>query len=450
MPEIPIIPETITVHLGAPNAPARNVTVPFTDYIKNVASSEIYPTWPESALRANMLAQITFALNRVYTEWYRSQGYDFDITNNTQYDQKFIEGRDYFDNIVNIADEIFNDYIVKQGSVQPYFTRYCDGIQSTCDGLSQWGSVDLAEEGLSSYEILTRYFGSDINIVENAPLNANIPSYPGIPLRLGSVREDVRTIQLQLNRISDNYPAIPKISNTNGIFGIDTERSVRKFQEIFNLTTDGVVGKATWYRIKYIYSAVKGLADLYSEGITIDEATRAYPEELSQGSRGVGTGYLQYLLAVIGYFDSELPEITVDGIYGQNTANAVIAFQNKYGLTPTGIVDRNTYNKMLSVYDEVIRNLSPEFANSADELFPGRFLTIDSSGPDVLRLNTLLSIISDNDPSIPAVNANDTFDETTLAAVTAVQRQQNLPLSGAVGPLTWFSIINRAQEYEQQ
>ena len=172
MPEriFPIIPEQITVHLGTPESTAENVTVPFTDYIKNVASSEIYPTWPESALRANIYAIITFALNRIYTEWYRSRGYNFDITNSTQFDQAFVKNRDYFENISRIVDEIFNDYIVRQNDIQPLFSRFCNGTTSKCDGLSQWGSVTLAESGYTPFRILQNYYGDDIRLVENAPV----------------------------------------------------------------------------------------------------------------------------------------------------------------------------------------------------------------------------------------------------------------------------------------
>ncbi len=182
---LPYIPETITVHLGLPDQPAENVTVNFSDYIKNVASSEIYPTWPESAIRANIYAQISYALNRVYTEWYRSKGYDFDITNTTQYDQYFVKDREVFKNISRIVDEIFNNYVVREGSVSPLFTAYCNGTTSRCDGLSQWGTVTLAEQGYTPLEILQFYYGDDIAIIENAPIRPNVESYPGFPLKLG-------------------------------------------------------------------------------------------------------------------------------------------------------------------------------------------------------------------------------------------------------------------------
>ena len=230
MPTVtPVIPETITVHLGAPGESARNVTLPFWSYIANVASSEIYPSWPENALRANIYAQISFALNRVYTEYYRSRGYDFDITNSTAYDQYFVEGRDIFSNVNEIVGEIFNSYVVRQGSVEPLFTQYCNGTTVTCPGLSQWGTVDLAERGLTPYEILQYYYGDDIDIVTNVPVENVRASAPVIPLLPGSGGNDVRNVQIRLNRISRNYPAIPKIVLTDGLFSTDTEEAVKEF-----------------------------------------------------------------------------------------------------------------------------------------------------------------------------------------------------------------------------
>ena len=223
---LPVIPEIIRVHLGAPSAEAENVSVSFPNYIKNVASSEIFPTWPESALRANILAQISFALNRVYTEYYPSRGYDFDITNNTAFDQSFVKDRDIFENISAIVDEIFNNYIVRAGNVEPLFATYCNGTTTTCEGLSQWGTVDLANEGLGAYDILTRFYGDDISLVTNAPVAAVEPSELEVLLRLGSAGNDVAFIQLRLNRISSNYPTIPKIPDPDGIFGVVTENAV--------------------------------------------------------------------------------------------------------------------------------------------------------------------------------------------------------------------------------
>jgi hypothetical protein len=296
--ELPFIPDFITVHLGAPSdSSAPNVTLPFVDYIKNVASSEIYPTWPENALRANIYAQISFALNRIYTEYYRSRGYPFDITSSTAFDQYFVNGRDIFENIDRIVSDIFDSYLRRPGAVEPLFAQYCDGINVSCPGgLSQWGSVTLAEQGLTPFEILQNYYGDDLELVRNVPVGSVEATPPPVPLRLGSSSDDVRTAQIRLNRISNNYPSIPKIVETDGIFLEDTEAAVRRFQEIFNLTPDGVIGRSTWYAIERIYSSVKRLNELNSEGITLEEVTKQFPEVLRLGSTGIGVSNLQYFL----------------------------------------------------------------------------------------------------------------------------------------------------------
>lgn len=333
----PYIPEYITVHLGPPDSPAQNVTVPFNEYIKNVASSEIYPTWPESAIRANIYAQISFALNRIYTEYYRSRGYDFDITNSTAFDQSFVNGRDIFENISRIVDEIFTDYISRQGTVEPLFAQYCDGTNVICDGLSQWGTVELANQGLTPYEILTYYYGNDININRDTPIRPIEESAPPRPLRPGDAGEDVRTVQLRLNRISQNYPSIPKIYPVDGVYTYEMLNAVREFQRIFDLTPDGIIGNATWYKILQIYNAVKRLNELDSEGLELSEVEKVFPEELSLGDTGVYVRVAQYYLAVIAQNLDTVPEIDIDGIFGPRTEAAVKAFQRNYGLPETGI-----------------------------------------------------------------------------------------------------------------
>ena len=207
----PYIPDRITVHLGPPDTPAENVTVSFPDYVKNVASSEIYPTWEPAAILANVLAIISFALNRVYTEFYPSRGYDFQITSSTAYDQKFIRGRNFFDSISRVVDEVFDDYLRRPGTLEPLAAKFCNGTSVTCDGLSQWGSQELAQQGLDAMSILRRYYGDNIELVTNAPVQGVRSSYPGYPLSLGNSGPEVAVIQSSLNRISRNYPAIPKI-----------------------------------------------------------------------------------------------------------------------------------------------------------------------------------------------------------------------------------------------
>lgn len=443
----PVIPEYITVHLGTPQSNARNVRVPFPEYIKNVASNEIYPTWPEEAIRANIYAQTTFALNRIYTEHYRSQGYDFDITNSTAYDQSYDPNHDVFDNISKIADELFNDYVVKQGQIQPYFTQYCNGTTVTCPGLSQWGTVTLANRGLTPYQILQRYYGNDINLVFNAPIRGDITSYPGIALRLGSAGEEVRTIQRQLNRIASNYPAIPRISPTNGIFESRTEAAVKAFQRIFNLTPDGIVGKNTWYKIKYIYNSVKRLSELYSEGITITESQRQYPKVIKRGDRGIEVRVIQYYLAFLGFFNSNLSQIGVDGIFGNETYNAVVNFQRLYGLTPDGIVGRSTWNMLQNAYEGVLNSLPNEYKSYSSLLYPGYIITTGATGNVVTQIQTYLRTISQNNSAVPSVSVDGIYGQQTAAAVTAVQKLSGLPQNGQVGPLTWNAIVNLYNEY---
>ena len=345
---IPYVPQRITVHLGAPSASADNVTVSFSDYVKNVASSEIYPTWEESALRANILAIVSFALNRVYTEFYRSRGYDFDITSSTAYDQFFVRGRSFFSNISQLVDELFNSYLRRPGFVEPLAAKFCNGTTVTCEGLSQWGSQALAQQGYNSTQILRSYYG-DVEIVANAPVQDYVSSYPGTPLRRGSVGPNVVVIQTELNRISQNYPAIPKVPVVDGIFGAATENSVTAFQEIFNLNPDGVVGPATWYALVRLYTAVTSLSELHSQGQRFYTIAWNKGRPLVPGDRGIQVEHLQYMLRVLAAYISQIPSVAVDGIYGSATRNAVLAAQDYFGLPQTGTVDLTTWNE---IYDQ--------------------------------------------------------------------------------------------------
>ena len=353
-----VIPNPITVHMGAPTASASNVQVSFPDYVKNVASSEIYPTWPEASLRANIYAIITFALNRVYTEWYRSKGYNFDITNNTAYDQYFVYGRPIYDSISKIVDDIFNNYVRRSGQNAPYFTSFCNGTTATCQGMSQWGTVSLANRQFTPLQILRSYYPNDIEIAETNTITGIVSSYPGTALRMGSTGLDVQTIQTYLNRIRRNYPAIPAITDKNGVFGDSTRAAVTAFQRIFNLTSDGIVGKATWYKISNIYTAVTRLAELDSEGNTLGIGTVPPSVTLRQGSRGQDVITLQYLLNVISEYYPRIPNIAQDGIFGSGTRQAVIAFQNQMQLSPDGIVGARTWNALYDTYLGIKDNIT--------------------------------------------------------------------------------------------
>ena len=347
-PVIPYIPQRITVHLGPPNSDAENVTVSFVDYVKNVASSEIYPTWEESALRANILAIVSFALNRVYTEWYRSRGYNFDITNSTAYDQFFVNGRSFFDNVSRIVDDLFNDYLRRPNFVEPLAAKFCNGTTVTCEGLSQWGSQNLALQGYNSTQIIRSYYGN-VEIVNNAPVMGITSSYPGMLLRRGTTGPSVVQVQTELNRISQSYPAIPKIPNVDGIFGARTEAAVRKFQEIFGLDVDGIVGRATWYALVRIYVAVNSLAELRSQGQRFYANSWATSDPIEYGDRGIKVEHLQYMLSVLSAYIPQIPAVAIDGIFGPATRAAVIAAQQRFGLPQTGVVNAATWDE---IYDQ--------------------------------------------------------------------------------------------------
>ncbi len=256
-----VIPEYVVVHDGVPDdSTAANYYVKYRDYIKNVVSSEIYATWPESAIYANTLAIMSFTLNRVYTEWYRNKGYNFTITSSTAYDQKWIHGRNFYENIDRIVDSVFANYLSRPGVRQPIFTSYCDGRRVTCDGLSQWGSKYLGEEGYSAIDIIHYYYGSDMYI-NTAQSVAGVPSsFPGYNLNIGASGEKVRQIQQQLNRIAQNYPAIPTVS-ADGIYGPATAEAVKTFQRIFNLPQSGIIDYPTWYSISNIYVGVSRISE---------------------------------------------------------------------------------------------------------------------------------------------------------------------------------------------
>ena len=437
-----IIPKNITVHLGKPAASARNVTVSFRDYIANVASSEVYPTWPEQALRANIHCQISLALNRIYTEWYPSKGYTFNITNSTSYDQYYVHGRTVFEVMVRITDDIFNTYLRKRGTVNPYYSEYCDGKSVTCPGLKQWGTVTLANNGRSALQILRYYYGSSIEIVRTKNIRSIPQSYPGTPLRQGSRGAAVFTLQRQLNRITKDYPFLGKLT-VDGVFGSRMAATVRAFQKQFNLTADGVVGRQTWYKISYIYVSVKDLAELTSEGETstgtLSDGTWN-GTVLSTGASGSAVEQVQFWLNTLAQYDSAIPSVKVDGVFGTATANAVRAFQRKYGLTVDGIVGQTTWKEL---YDEF---LSIQSDNGTPNAYPGTPLREGSSGQNVRLVQFWLKIARTVYPSLESVTVDGKFGAGTAAAVRRFQRYFGLTADGVVGRTTWNSLYGRASQ----
>lgn len=258
-----VIPEYVVVHDGAPSdSTSANYYIRYRDYIKNVASSEIYATWPDATLRANILAIMSFTLNRVYTEWYRGKGYQFTITSSTAYDHKFMYGRNYFQSISRVVDEMFENYLSRPGVRQPILTQYCDGQRVTCPNwMSQWGSKYLGDQGYSAIEIIRNYYGNDMYINSAQGISGIPASWPGYDLGVGASGDKVRQLQEQLARISRSYPAIPTVT-ADGIYGNRTREAVEKFQSVFGLPVTGVVDYPTWYKISDIYVAVSRIAEL--------------------------------------------------------------------------------------------------------------------------------------------------------------------------------------------
>ena len=440
---LPTIPDKIVIHLGPPNSDAPNVTESFADYIKNVASSEVYPTWPEEALRANILAQISVALNRVYTGFYRNQGKDFDITNSPAYDQTYVYQRDIFENISELVDEIFDSYIRRKGSVEPLFAEFCDGIEVKCNGLYQWGSVELAKGGAGYENILKQYYGDDIEIVRGAPVESPSILAPATPLKIGDSGRNVELMQIRLNRISRNYPGIPKIYPTDGFFDQSTEDAVRKFQEVFNLIPDGIIGTATWNSINFVYNAVKKLYTVNSEGLSVSELETGYEKELKEGDASRNVYVLQYYLAYISLFYPTVIAPTTDGDFGPSTTASVKSFQRTFGLSETGIVDEATWNSIQGTYYEILSRFPYEFSDGLILPFPGRVIRIGVDGNDVRALQEYLNFISNTYTEIPKVTVDGSYGPSTANAVNKFVEIFNLPdNNGRVNAQVWNAIIS--------
>lgn len=441
---LPTIPQAIVVHLGGQDEEAPNIEVGFIDYIANVASNEIYPTWPENALIANVIAQTSFALNRVYTEYYRSKGYDYDITSTGAMDQTYDPGGSVFENLELITERYFNSYIRRKGKVEPLYALYCDGVRTVCEGLSQTGTVALANQGLSPFEILQYYYGEDIEFVDNVSISTPEDTAPTIPLRLGYSGNDVYILQRRLNRISANYPSIPKIPIEDGIFGNETENAVKEFQRVFGLQVDGIVGNATWYEVREKYNAVKKLNELLSEGLNYDEVTLQFPENLSFGDSGVYVSIIQYYLNFVSAFTTDFSDVPINGRFDEATVEQVKDFQAFAGLPQSGIMDEDTWNALYNEYRGIILSLPPSSFEGIARPFPGIVLRIGSTGQDVRDLQQYINVLAGSYAQIPEISVDGIFGENTRDAVYAIQSLFGLTVDGSVDSITWAKI---ADEY---
>ncbi|HBC29718.1 MAG TPA: spore cortex-lytic protein [Clostridiales bacterium] len=435
-----VIPSAITVHLGAPDEPAENVTVPFLDYIKNVASSELYPTWPESALRANIYAITSIALNRIFTEWYRSRGYNFDITNDTRFDQAFVNNRGIFDSVSVLSDELFDSFITRQGQIEPLYAQFCDGRVSFCPGLLQWGSVALAQEGYTPYEILQYYYGTDINIQTDTPIAEAYETYPGIPLQLGDNNPYVLLMQIRLNTIATNYPAIQRIPNPAGTYDEATQAAVRQFQGIFNLPVTGIIDKSTWYEIRRIYAAVTRLAELTSRGIILSEIPEYTPtpgpEEVVPRVQAV-----QYFLNVLSAYYNTIPTVDINGVLNTQTRTAIMEFQKTFNLPITGLVDEQTWTTMFNAVSGILNTLPPSVIALPALLWPGITYQLGSEGPGVYLIQQYLSYIASVLEGIPPAEPDGIYGPRTELAVRTFQEYFGIDVTGVVDRYTWDRIV---------
>ncbi len=430
-----VVPENIRVHLGPPGANAQTVSVPFIDYIKNVASSEIYPTWPTNSLIANVIAQVSLTLNRLYTEWYPSQGYSFDITSSTAYDQYYVHERGIFESIDTVVDGYFTNYLARQGYLEPLFAEYCDGASTNCDGMSQWGTVALARKDYTPLQILQYYYGNETEL-RQAQVQEELPeSFPG-NLTIGSESQEVLDLQNRLNRIAIAFPSLPFIFPANGRYGDATALTVRAFQRLFRIAETGNVDRETWYRIQYIYTAVKKLAELGSEGEF--PQTDTFPgRNLQLGSRGTEVlriqRYLDYISDELG--TDMIPAPDTDGVFDSPTQSAVRAFQSYYGLVQTGSVNEATWNAIVTTFFALgggeTSNLRP---------YPGYPLRRGATGNDVSWLQTMLNAVSTVDLDMPRLQVDGVFGQLTEENVRRYQRNYGLEEDGIVGPLTWESL----------
>lgn len=390
-------------------------------------------TWPEQALRANIHCQISLALNRIYTEWYPSRGYNFNITGSPGYDQAYVHGRTVFDVMVRLTDDIFSTFIRKTGTVNPYFSEYCDGKTVSCPGLKQWGTVTLAEQGRSALSILRYYYGNDVEVIRTSNI-ASIPeSYPGSPVRRGDRGPSVFTLQRQLNRITKDYPFFGTLT-PDGIFGEQMAETVKRFQRQFSLTADGVVGRQTWYKISYIYVSVKDLAELTSEGETssgvLSDGTWG-GTVLRTGSRGGAVEQLQFWLNTISQYVASIPSVSVDGSFGSRTAAAVRAFQRRYGLAVDGVVGEATWNAIYAQF------FSIQSDNGTPNAYPGTALRQGDEGQNVRLVQFWLKIARTVYAALNNPTVDGQFGAATKRAVEAFQRYFGLTADGVVGRTTW-------------
>ncbi len=437
---LPDIPAYITVHLGAPDEEAENVTVSFPDYIKSVASTTIDPNIPEQALYAVIYAQISRALYRIIDRSYRKQGYGFDITNDPVLDLDYVYSAGVYGNINEIVDNIFNEYISREYDVDPINAEICyEGIR--CRGLSVEGSIEMAENGSGYEEILRYYYGRDIIIIRNATVSGlQNGIFFDYPMFQGQSGADISSLQIALNRISANYTTIPYIENTNGIYGGETSDAVREFQRIFDLNVTGRVEKDTYYKLLYVLDSLYRLNYLVYQGQQLEDIPAELRSELRYGSVGNLVKLLQYYLLFVSTFDGRVPPLDIIGVFGEKTYQSVTAFQRIFGFEPDGVVTQEVWNVLLDVYDGLYSSLPPSAFSETAVPYQGNILVLGSVGTEVRYLQSYLNKVAEIYPELPNLTVNGEFDDQTEDAVKAFQRLFGIKETGVVTSTTWNTL----------
>lgn len=436
--DIPAIPSYVTVHLGAPDTDAENVTVSFLDYIKGVVSATLPVGLPKEAEKAVIYAQVSLALNRIQNGYYRNNDYPFDITNDESVDQGYIFQGGISKESGNLADEIFTYYVAKEGSTQPMLLRVCYGEEIRCRGMSLNESIDLALNGYSALEILEYFYGKNIYIVENAVVGGlETDSLLTYPLSLGDRGKNVSGLQIALNRIAANYTSIPVFDDIDGIYDQRTFDAVSAFQQTFDMRINGEVDKATYHRLSYVYDSVRNLSELVTQGEELADIPNELRADLEYGSVGNAVKLLQYYLLFVSAFDSRIPPLDVIGVFGEMTYQSVVAFQKAFGFEPNGVVTQDVWNTLNDVYEGLYESLPPSaFSPTAVEYF-GNILLEGSEGREVRYLQEYLNVAAGKFEQLPTVVVNGYFDKQTEDAVRAFQRLFGIRESGVVSSTTW-------------
>ncbi|MDR1700965.1 MAG: peptidoglycan-binding protein [Lachnoclostridium sp.] len=433
------IPAFITVHLGEPmDNRVPDIRIPFIDYIKNVTASEVYPTWPYHSLVANIYAIVTFALNRIYSKWYRNQGYDFDITCSPEYDMCYRKNGPVFENMNSIVDNMFHVYAHIKGDTFPYFTEFCNGVFVTCSGMHQWETVSLAEQGKTPLEILRDCYTDKLELKADSFLQNIEEQYPDKILMIGSSGESVHRMQKYLNQIRKNYQEIPLIEKEDGEYGYNTNNAVKGFQKAFQLIQSGNISKRTWYQISYLYANISNFIRGTDENNRFCIGYEPPVILLTLGSKDKDVEKLQYLVNRISLYYSSVSPVNQNGIYDRQLEISIRQFQITFGLTSNGRVGPNTWNKLYCVYHG-IRNMERP-ANYQGELRNG------STESNVRLIQQYLSDLRIKYPNLAPITVDGIFGPNTKEAVMTYQEQFHLPPDGIVDQKTWDEIVSRWYE----